>query len=111
MSQINTTLKAIKAQGGCTFAATGETLNPTKGWQVSTQDLYTIPLYKLTKKFLNSVLQTIKQGTCLGVWIDNNKVYIDQSEWIATKRQAIKIGKANKQLAIFGWARQECVNL
>ena len=50
MSQINTTLKAIKAQGGCTFAATGERLNPTKGWQVSTQDLYIMPLYKLTKK-------------------------------------------------------------
>ena len=88
-------LKDIKSNNGATINNSGEMMNYKQGYQVSVKDLEIIPAYKLTKKHLIEVLNTIPVGAYLGVWIDNNKAYIDQSLRFTNKRQALTFGKRN----------------
>jgi len=103
-----TTLKNIKANGGATLNANGEAVNYNKGYQVSIKDLYIMPVYKMTKKFIKTLLNDKYN---LGLWIDNNKVYIDYSVNIKTKKEAVKVGKANNQISIWNWKKMDCIYL
>ena len=80
-----------------------------KGYQVSEKDLLIIPAYKLTKKHLMDMLNRLPVGANLGVWIDQGKAYIDCSEYIATKKQAMKLGKQRKQISIWNWKAGEAI--
>lgn len=102
-------LKDIKANNGATLNKQGEPLAYTKGYQVSEQDLLIIPAYRLTKKQLITMLNELADGKCLGIWIDNNKAYVDCSEYINTKRQAMRLGKQRKQLSIWNWKASEAI--
>lgn len=102
-------LKDVKLNQGATLDRNGNPLNYTRGYQVSERDLEIIPEYKLTKKLLLKVLNTLDNNKCLGIWIENKKVYIDISEYISTKREAIKQGKARKQISIFSWKNSEAI--
>lgn len=102
-------LKEIKLNAGATLDKQGNQLAYAKGYQVSEQDLEIIPAYKLTKKHLIDMLNSLPIGKCLGVWIYGGKAYIDCSEYIATKRQAMKAGKQRKQLSIWNWKAGEAI--
>ena len=91
------TLKDIKLNAGATLNEYGEKVAYKKGYQVSHQDLAIIPVYKLTKKLIMAYIAELLHNEHLGIWIDNGKAYIDLSEHIATKRQAMKAGKERKQ--------------
>ena len=43
-------------------------------------------------------------GTC-GVWLADGIYYVDFCKRIKTKKQALEIGRAHKQISIFGWTR------
>ena len=102
-------LKDVKLNNGATLNKQGESLSYAKGYQVSEQDLEIIPAYKLTKKHLIDMLNRLPMGKCLGVWIDNGKAYIDCSEYVNTKKQALKLGKQRKQLSVWNWKAGEAI--
>lgn len=102
------TLKTIKTNGGCTLNKQGNAINHTSGFQVSKCDLAIIPLYKLRKQIIATYLNTITANENLGLWIENNKVYIDISEHITNYKHALKVGKDRKQISIYGWSKNTC---
>ena len=102
-------LKDVKLNNGATLSKQGESLSYARGYQVSEQDLEIIPAYKLTKKHLIDMLNHLPMGKCLGVWIDGGKAYIDCSEYVSTKKQALRLGKARKQISIWNWKAGEAI--
>ena len=68
------------------------------GWQVATDGIETKDI-EVAKKAIESY-----NGTC-GVWFANGVYYVDFCKRINTKKQALEIGRAHKQISIFGWAR------
>lgn len=102
-------LKDVKLNNGATIDRAGNALACARGYQVSECDLEIVPVYRLTKKHLLATLNNLGANKCLGVWIDNGKAYIDVSEHIATKREAMKAGKARKQLSIWSWKAGEAL--
>ena len=102
-------LKDIKANNGATLDKQGNSLNYNSGYQVSAEDLEIIPAYKLTKKHLIEMLNKIPVGSCLGVWINKGKAYIDRSARISNKRLALKVGRQLKQISIWDWKASEAI--
>lgn len=103
------TLKQVKANGGLTVDTMGKVVVYRNGYQVSKEDLAIIPVYKVRKSTLLKILNTLNDGECLGMWIDNGKMYIDCSERIGNKRVAIKVGKARNQLSVYNWKTGDCI--
>ena len=85
--------------------------NYKKGYQVSVEDLMTIPAYKVRKKALLNIIASLKSNEYLGIWQDNKKVYIDKSIRKLNKADALKIAQAKNQLAIWDWGNKECISL
>ena len=50
-------------------------------------------------------------GLCLGTWVNEGIVYLDLSENISSKEQALALGKERGQLAIFNLANMEEVTI
>ena len=103
------TLKQIKLNNGITLDKQGNAITHKSGYQVSAEDLAIIPAYKLRKAYLLDMLNAIPVGSCLGVWIDNGKAYIDRSARIGNKRLALKVGKQLGQLSIWDWKASEAI--
>ena len=102
-------LNQIKKALGCTLNKQGESVFYAKGYQVSEKDLLIIPAYKLRKKQLIELLNSLSEGQYLGVWIDGGKAYIDCSEYVSTKKQALKLGKQRKQISVWNWKAGEAI--
>jgi hypothetical protein len=102
-------LKDIKLNNGATLDKQGNPLQYKDGYQVSAEDLEIIPAYRLTKKHLLEMLAKIPNGSNLGVWIDNNKAYIDRSARISNKRMALKVGRELNQISIYDWKTGDCI--
>lgn len=103
------TLKQVKENGGLTIDINGQVVAYRNGYQVSKKDLAIIPVYKVRKYALIKILNTLESTECLGMWIDNGKMYIDCSERIGNKRMALKVGKARNQLSIYNWKTGDCI--
>lgn len=102
------TLKNIKKKGGITLCYNGIEHKSYSGYQVSKQDLFITPVYKLRMRDIKNALNRLAATEYLGIWIENGKAYVDISETIRTKREAIKVGKQRKQISIYGWKQQTC---
>ena len=102
-------LKDVKLNNGATLDKQGNPLQYSNGYQVSEKDLEIIPAYRLTKKHLIEMLDKLPKGTNLGIWIDNNKAYIDQSTRFLSKNYALKVGKALNQISIWDWKASEAI--
>jgi hypothetical protein len=102
-------LVEIKRNNGITLNKQGQPMQYNDGYQVSAEDLAIIPAYRLRKSQLVEMLNTLPVGSCLGVWIDNGKAYIDRSARISNKRLALKTGKALKQISIWDWKAGEAI--
>ena len=105
------TLKDILRNNGATLSKTGHPVSYARGYQVSICDMEIIPVYKLRKQHLIELLNAIPTGTCLGVWIEKGKAYIDQSAHFDLKRKALRIGKKYNQISIWNWNTSEAVYL
>lgn len=113
----------IVNNGGATLTRELESANFATGWQVSKQDLFTIPMETLprdkqgriaTARVKNMIADIAKthiksKQEFLGLWVDNGKLYIDKSVRTKTKKEAMQIARENKQLAIFKWATSSSV--
>ena len=102
-------LKDIKANKGATLNHNGNMVSYKQGYQVSVKDLEIIPAYMLRKSHLIEILNNLPDDVCLGVWIDNNKAYIDLSVRLTNKRQALAFGRKNNQLSIWNWKASEAI--
>ena len=90
------TLRKIKNNGGLTLK-NGKPVVYKSGWQVATEGLETTDI-KEAMTFIKSY-----GGNC-GIWFSNGIWYIDKSHRVSTKRQALEIGRACKQISVLKWA-------
>ena len=113
MSNFMRVFESVQKNGGATFnVETGE-LNPTHGYMVSLHGhevRYTIPrnlnefqnivinYFAKKSKFLKDVLDT---EWFVGFWINDNQLFCDIVRLVTNKKQAIALGKENKQIGIF----------
>ena len=109
----NIDISNIIANGGATLDRNGANVNFKSGYQVSKKDCYTLNAEKITdvKKAVEKVLNRIshESGLFCGVWVDSGLVYIDISERIKSRKKALNVGKARKQISIFDWRAGDCV--
>jgi hypothetical protein len=95
------TLKKLKNDDGLTLK-NGKCINYKSGWQVATEGIETTDI--------KEAMQAIKayNGNC-GIWFSNGIYYIDKSHRVATKKEALTIGRACNQISILKWANMSLV--
>lgn len=91
---------------------------PKKGYMVAINHIQPklIPKKGLTKykfkKILKKLTKTENKNLCGGFWLnpEDNMWYIEPSEKINSKKEALKIGKNRKQISIFNLSNFETIN-
>ena len=100
-------IQLLKDNSGVSYNMVTKEYNPNKGYFVSLPNLETkVSLPSLSvddiATFINkhrSLLQDNKKF--VGGWIDSDTVYLDISEQIFDKREALELGYKHNQLAIY----------
>lgn len=97
-------LKILK-DGGATLDASGAAVSFRRGYQVSRKDCFVLNVRNVNKilRAVRSVLASLTAGEYCGIWVDGGRVYVDISERIARKRDALKIGRERAQISVFDW--------
>ena len=113
----NKQLKLLKdyvlKNGGATLKNNGAFMDLAAGFMVSLADTEKkISLSSLKLKDLNNYLKLAKnKNAFVGLWLDNNILYLDLSVNIINKNEALKVAKNNSQLAIYDIANQATIYL
>jgi hypothetical protein len=47
----------------------------------------------------------------IGAWVDGDTIHIDPSTIVSTKRDALALGRENRQMAIYGFAKRETITI
>lgn len=104
-------LVKIIQNGGATLDASGAAVSFRRGYQVSKKDCYILNTRHTNKilKAVNGILNGLKPGEFCGLWVDGGRVYVDISERITNKREALKIGRKRAQISIFDWRAAACI--
>ena len=76
----------------------GKLITYKSGWQVATEGVEC----KTARDAINAV--KAYGGNC-GVWFAGGIYYIDKSHRVNTKREALEIGRACKQISVLGWRK------
>ncbi len=107
------TLKTILQNGGATINKNGQAVNFSRGFQVSKKDCYILKLKELEtiRTAAAELLEELKGGEFLGLWVDGGKVYIDISQKINNFNKAKQKGLELAQISIFNWATKNCIFL
>lgn len=89
------TLRKIMDNGGLTLK-NGKPVSYKTGYQVATEGC--------TTNDINEVRAIIKQynGNC-GLWLYQGVWYIDKSQRVATKKEALALGRSCCQISILKW--------
>lgn len=104
------TINSIVRNGGATINANGIRVSMKTGYQVSKCDLYIIPVAELTKAIVKQAITLLEgRGEYVGVWIDGGYAFVDISRRVATKKQAMTIGRELEQISILRWRDKECL--
>lgn len=105
------TVKKIIRNGGATLTKSGRAASFAAGYQVSFRDCFTLDASNVPNvcEAINSLLKACNGSEFVGVWVDGGKVFIDLSEWIENRAEAMQAGRERSQLAIFEWATGECI--
>lgn len=91
---------------------------PKKGYMVAcnSNQPFLIPKKGLTKfqfkKIVKKLTQNKNNNVCAGFWLnpEDKMWYIEESEKITNKKDALRIGKARNQIAIFNLSNFETIN-
>ena len=113
----NKFIQLLKNNSGASYNMITKEYNPNKGYFVSLPNLETkVSLQSLSvddiATFINkhrSLLQDNKKF--VGGWIDNDTVYLDISEQIESKREALERGYKHNQLAIYDANKGKVIDL
>lgn len=89
------TLRKLQDNDGLTLK-NGKPIMYKSGWQVATQGMETTDM--------REAMSMIKAygGNC-GVWYSGGIWYIDKSHRVATKREAMEVGRACRQISVLCW--------
>ena len=89
------TLRKLTNNDGLTLKA-GKVITYKSGWQVATEGQET--------RDIQEAMMMIRQynGDC-GVWYSEGIYYIDKSHRVATKREAMQIGRECNQISVLCW--------
>ena len=89
------TLRRLNNEDGLTLKR-GKVITYKSGWQVATEGKETTDV--------KEAMQIIKEynGDC-GVWYNEGIYYIDKSHRVATKREAMQIGRERNQMSVLCW--------
>ena len=95
------TLRKLTNNDGLTLKA-GKPITYKTGYQVATEGIET--------KSQEEAMKAIKayKGDC-GIWFAEGVYYIDKSHRESTKRKAIEIGRACKQISILKWSNMSLI--
>ena len=74
----------------------GKAITYKSGWQVATEGVEC----KTAREAINAV--KAYNGNC-GVWFADGIYYIDKSHRVNTKKEAMEIGRACKQISVLSW--------
>lgn len=95
------TLKGLKNDDGLTLKK-GNRVTYKTGYQVATEGIETTD----AREAMNAV--KAYGGDC-GIWFSNGVYYIDKSHRESTKKSALTVGRACKQISILKWADMSLV--
>ena len=107
-------IKKILENGGATLNAKLENANLNSGYMVSevgAEKVFRLDDVEGIESTLKEYAKRISSNEYVGAWVDDNKLYIDISKHYKSKKQALKVGAENKQLAIFDVASAESIYL
>ena len=113
----NKFIQLLKENSGVSYNMITKEYNPNKGFFVSLPNLETkVSLQSLSVDdivtFINKHRSLLQDKTkFIGGWIDNNIVYLDISEQIENKREALERGYKHNQLAIYDANKGEVIDL
>lgn len=95
------TIKNLKNNDGLTLKK-GKRVVYKTGYQVATEGIET----ESPREAINAV--KAYGGDC-GIWYSDGVYYIDKSHREKTKKQALRVGKACKQISILKWSDMSLV--
>lgn len=95
------TIKNLKNNDGLTLKK-GTKITYKTGYQVATEGIETTS----AREAINAV--KAYGGNC-GIWFSEGIYYIDKSHRIATKQEALRVGRECKQISILKWATMDLV--
>lgn len=103
-------LKNILVCGGGATLKNGKIKELKSGYMVSLK-MYEKVLNKdlINIDFLLKELLKNSKGFYIGLWCNNNSIYIDYSIRIKTLKKALELGKQEQQQAIYNNKKQECI--
>ena len=113
----NKFIQLLKDNSGASYNMITKEYNPNKGYFVSLPNLETkVSLQSLSvddiATFINKHRSLLQDKTkFIGGWIDNEVVYLDISEQIFDKREALERGYKHSQLAIYNANEGKVVDL
>lgn len=89
------TLRKLTNNDGLTLKK-GKIITYKSGWQVATEGIETTDI--------NEAIKAVRAygGDC-GVWFADGVYYIDRSHRVDTKREALEVGRACKQISVLRW--------
>ena len=88
-------IKKLQNNDGLTLK-NGKPITYKSGWQVATEGI--------EAKTAREAIEAVKayEGNC-GVWFADGIYYIDKSHRVATKHEAIEVGRACNQISVLNW--------
>lgn len=89
-------IRKIPENGGLTLK-NGKAITYRSGWQVADHGVEC----HTPEECMKAV--RVMGGTC-GIWLENGIYYVDHSFRVATKRQALEIGRQHNQISILRWS-------
>lgn len=101
------TLRNLKNGEGLTFR-NGKIVVYATGWQVSVMDRFKCDTAEKAMECLR-FLSKFYRNT--GIWFENGIYYVDCSERISTKKEAVRLGTEKAQISIYGWTKGVLVYL
>ena len=90
------TIRKLQENDGLTLK-NGHIITYKSGYQVAD--------YGVELKTPEDAIKAVREmrGNC-GIWYSEGIYYIDHSMRISTKREALKVGRANNQISILKWS-------
>lgn len=96
----------IIKNNGATINAKGQIVTLKSGYQVSKKDLGRIAIADFTEQIINDIISYgLQRGEYAGFWIENGFIYVDISKRVATKKDALQIGRQYSQIAVWDWRK------
>ena len=106
----------ILANGGATIAARTLTpITPKRGYAVgaTTDTAIRLPITATDTDIAQALfLIWVQYGTRhLGAWVDGDTIHLDPTTIVRSKRDALALGRENRQMAIYNLATHQTITI